>query len=106
LLLIIGSFDILASLNGGNVELLLLFAALLASWLLWRHHNVLAAPLISFVLLVKPFYLLLFIAKGLLQLLRTAMAQRAEGTVGHGDVSQEIALLSNCLLLVVQAPVA
>jgi hypothetical protein len=62
LLLVIGSFDVLASLNGGNVELLLLFAALLASWLLWRNHGLLAAPLISFVLLAKPFYVLLFLA--------------------------------------------
>jgi hypothetical protein len=68
LLLIIGSFDVLASLNGGNVELLLLFATLLAGWLLWRHHGLLAAPLITFVLLVKPFYTMFFIAFGLLHL--------------------------------------
>lgn len=68
LLLSIGSFDVLASLNGGNVELLLLFATLLAGWLLWRHRGLLAAPLISFVLLVKPFYVLFFIAFGLLHL--------------------------------------
>jgi hypothetical protein len=69
LLLIIGSFDVVASLSGGNVELLLLFAALLACWLLWRNHALMAALLISFVLLVKPFYAMLFLAFGLLQLI-------------------------------------
>jgi hypothetical protein len=68
LLVIMGSFDVVASWSGGNVELLLLFAALLACWLLWRGHALLAAPLVSFVLLVKPFYAILFLAFALLQI--------------------------------------
>jgi hypothetical protein len=60
LLLVILSLDVLASLNGGNVELLLLFATLLAGWLLWHRNAFAAAPLIAFVILVKPFYALFF----------------------------------------------
>ncbi len=67
LLLIIFSLDVLASLNTGNVELLLLFASLLAARLLWDRHGALAAPLIALVILIKPFYVLLFVTLGLLQ---------------------------------------
>lgn len=61
LLLIMGSWDVLASFSGANVELLLLFATLLAAWLLWHQQGVWAAPLIAFVILVKPFYILFFV---------------------------------------------
>lgn len=70
LLLIVLSLEALASLNGGNVELLLLFAVLPAAWLLW-HGRALAAtvPMVA-VVLVKPFYVMLFVAFGLLLLVR------------------------------------
>jgi hypothetical protein len=67
LLLIIFSVEVLTSLHGGNVELLLLFATLLAAWLLWHQQALLAAPLITLVVVIKPFYALFFIAFGLLQ---------------------------------------
>ena len=76
LLLIICSWDVIASLYGGNVELLLLFAALLAARLLWDAHPLLAAPLVALVLLIKPFYALFFAAFGLLQLVRQAAPRR------------------------------
>lgn len=68
LLLIMFSWDLLASLYTGNVELILLFAILLAARLLWNQHAMFASPLIALVLLIKPFYVLFFIVFGLLQL--------------------------------------
>ncbi|MBV9786950.1 MAG: DUF2029 domain-containing protein, partial [Chloroflexi bacterium] len=69
LLLIVCSLEVLTSLHGGNVELLLLFATLLAAWLLWRQHGLFAAPLITLVVVIKPFYALFFVAFGLFQLI-------------------------------------
>ena len=69
LALIIFSLDVLASLSGGNVELLLLFITLLAARLLWAGQGPFAAPLTALVILIKPFYGLFFLAFGLLQLL-------------------------------------
>lgn len=66
--LIVGSWDVLASANGGNVELMLLGLALLAGWALWHGYGILAAPPIALVLLIKPFYVLAFVAMGLLWL--------------------------------------
>lgn len=56
------SHDMLASLHAGNVEPILLFVVLLASKLLWNMKVLLAAPLIAFTLLIKPFYALFFAA--------------------------------------------
>jgi hypothetical protein len=96
LLLIIGSFDVLASLTGGNVELLLLFVALLACWLLWRNHPLIAAPLIGFVLLVKPFYAILFLAFGLLQI------ASHPATMGATLKSLALALAATLLILMLE----
>ena len=65
------SWDVLASLSGGNVELLLLFGALAAARLLWELRWwgwLAAAPIVALVVLVKPFYALFFVAFGALQL--------------------------------------
>ncbi|MFN8494574.1 MAG: hypothetical protein U0350_43635 [Caldilineaceae bacterium] len=70
LLWIVGSWDVIASFTGGNVELSLLFAILLASWLLWRQQAFWAAPLLALVVLVKPFYAFFFITFGLLLLVQ------------------------------------
>ena len=67
LLLVVGSRDVLATLHGGNVELMLLFFTLLAARLLWDQRGILAAPLIALVLLIKPFYALFFVAFLVLQ---------------------------------------
>lgn len=62
LLLVIGSRDLSATLLGGNIELVLLFSTLAAARLLWDHRLIWATPLIAFVVLIKPFYALFFIA--------------------------------------------
>ncbi|MGH9960164.1 MAG: hypothetical protein ACREBC_24085, partial [Pyrinomonadaceae bacterium] len=62
LLLVMGSRDVLATLQGGNVELLLLFVTALAARWLWNRRLLLATPLITLVLLIKPFYALFFVA--------------------------------------------
>jgi hypothetical protein len=67
LLLVISSWDVLSSLYGGNAELLLLFATLLAAWLLWHGRALLAAPLLALVILIKPFYALFFAAFALIK---------------------------------------
>jgi hypothetical protein len=72
LLLIMFSWDVLASYLGGNVELLLLFLTLAAAWLIWRQHGVWAALLIAIVVLIKPFYALFFAAFGLLMLVNSS----------------------------------
>lgn len=64
LMLLMLSWDVLASLSGGNVELLLLFGALAAARLLWDGRWLAAAPIIALVVLVKPFYALFFVAFG------------------------------------------
>jgi hypothetical protein len=76
LLLVIGSWDVLASWTGGNVEHLLLFATLLAALLLWTRQGFFASLPIAFVLLIKPFYALFFVAFALLQLRATPAAAR------------------------------
>lgn len=62
LLLVVGSRDLSATLQGGNVELALLFATLAAARLLWDHRLIWATPLIAFIVLIKPFYALFFVA--------------------------------------------
>ncbi|MEM7127840.1 MAG: hypothetical protein AAF702_16020 [Chloroflexota bacterium] len=69
LLLIVGSWDVIASFGGLNVELILLFLALLAAWLLWQGRGLWAALPITFVVLVKPFYALLFATFGLIMMM-------------------------------------
>jgi hypothetical protein len=69
LLLVIGSWPVLSLVTTfGNVEPLLLFVTLVAAWALWHGHALWSAPLIAFVVMVKPFYALFFIAFGLLEL--------------------------------------
>lgn len=76
LLLVIGSRDLLATIQGGNVELLLLFATLAAARLLWGHRLIWATPLIAFVVLIKPFYALFFVAFLLLRSVQPRGAER------------------------------
>ncbi|MBK8508192.1 MAG: hypothetical protein IPL51_05925 [Candidatus Competibacteraceae bacterium] len=68
LLLIVFSWDALISAQGANIEIVLLFLTLLATRLIWRRKPVLAAPLVAGILLIKPFYALLFAAFGALML--------------------------------------
>jgi hypothetical protein len=80
-LLVIGSWDVLASWTGGNVEHLMLFAALVAAWLLWTHRSWFAAVPIALVMLVKPFYVLFFVAFGLLQVRAAPAGSRRASVV-------------------------
>lgn len=67
LLIMIGSPALLLSLSTtGNIEPVLIFVTLVATLALWRGQPFLSSPLIAFIVLVKPFYALLFIAFGLL----------------------------------------
>ena len=75
--LVVASWDVLASWSGGNVELVLLFAALAAGWLMGGRGALAAGPLVAFVLLVKPFYALLFVAFTALQLVGDPSRRRA-----------------------------
>lgn len=68
-LLIVGSWDVLSSFLGANVEIGLLGLTLAAAWLLWQQRGLWAAPLIALVVLIKPFYALFFVSLGLLALL-------------------------------------
>jgi hypothetical protein len=68
LLLVVFSWDVLASFSGANIELMLLATTLGAVWLLWKEQGLWAAPLIAFVVVVKPFYALLFLTFGVLML--------------------------------------
>ena len=77
LLLISGSWDVLATFLAGNAELLLPFLSLAAAWLLWKRRGVWAAPLIALAVLIKPFYALFFVAFGLLLLVTDAPQRRA-----------------------------
>lgn len=62
LLLLPVSWDLVASTTGGNAEVPLLFMTLLASRALWNARVLIAAPLVAVVLLIKPFYAMLFVA--------------------------------------------
>ena len=75
LVLVMLSWDVLASLSGGNVELLLLFGALAGARLLWDRRWLPAAPIVALVVLIKPFYALFFAAFGALQLAGTPEAR-------------------------------
>jgi hypothetical protein len=76
LLLVVGSWDVLASWIGGNVEHLLLLLTLVSARLLWTRRGWLAAAPAAIVLLVKPFYLLFFVAFALLQVRATLSSGR------------------------------
>jgi len=66
LVLVPGSYEIYNALHSGNVELLLLFLTLLAAVLLWHQKAYWAAPVIAFIVLVKPFYAIFFLTFGML----------------------------------------
>ena len=69
LLLVIGSWPVLSLITTtGNIEPVLLFVLLVTAWALWRGYAVFSAPLIAFVVLVKPFYALFYVSFGLLLL--------------------------------------
>jgi len=91
LLLVAGSWDVWATYSGGNVEGMLLTVTLLAARLLWpprplgRAAVPLAAVLVAFVVLAKPFYALFFVAFGVVLLLGTGAPRRATlRTLGAG----------------------
>ncbi len=83
LLLVAGSWDVWATYSGGNVEALLLVGALVAARLLWSPRPLgraavpLAAVLVAFVVLAKPFYVLFFVAFGLVLLRAGSEPRRA-----------------------------
>ncbi len=83
LLLVAGSWDVWATYSGGNVEALLLVGALVVARLLWPPRPLgpaavpLAAVLVAFVVLAKPFYVLFFVAFGLVLLLAGREPRRA-----------------------------
>jgi len=83
LLLVAGSWDVWSTYTGGNVEAMLLFATLVVARLLWpprplgRAAVPLAAVLVAFVLLAKPFYALFFVAFGVILLLADGESRRA-----------------------------
>jgi hypothetical protein len=102
LLLVIGSWPILSSLTAGNVEIVLLFAVLLAAWALWRSQAVLSAPLIAFVVLVKPYYALFFVAFGFLLFVNPDHNRRA--TWGRLSTSAMATLLTVVIAVVLWGP--
>jgi len=83
LLLVAGSWDVWATYTGGNVAAMLLAATLVAARLLWPPRPLgpaavpLAAVLIAFVVLAKPFYVLFFVAFGVVLLLAGGESRRA-----------------------------
>jgi len=82
LLLVAGSWDVWATYSGGNVEALLLVGALVVARLLWPPRPLgpaavpLAAVLVAFIVLSKPFYALFFVAFGLVLLLAASEPRR------------------------------
>jgi len=83
LLLVAGSWDVWATYSGGNVEAMLLVGALVVARLLWPPRPLgpaavpLAAVLVAFVVLAKPFYALFFVAFGVVLLLAGGEPRRA-----------------------------
>lgn len=59
-----GSIDLIAIFLGGNIEILLIALSLVACAMIWRDRVVWASPLIAAVILVKPQFILLFLAFG------------------------------------------
>ncbi|MEZ5004221.1 MAG: hypothetical protein R2730_14415 [Chitinophagales bacterium] len=68
LLFFLFSWDILASFTLGNIEIILLTCTLITAYGIYTKRVVRVAPLIAFIGLVKPFYVLFFVAFGLLLL--------------------------------------
>ena len=66
--LVVFSWDVVSSLTGGNIELMLLTAGIFACWFLWKGKPWWAIPLIAFTVLCKPFYAFLYAAFCLLWL--------------------------------------
>jgi len=93
-----GSWDVWATYSGGNVEALLLVGALVVARLLWPPRPLgpaampLAAVLVAFVVLAKPFYALFFVAFGLV-LLRAGGEPRRVTLRILGGVASLAALL-------------
>jgi len=83
LLLVAGSWDVWATYSGGNVEASLLVGALVVARLLWPPRLLgpaavpIAAVLVAFVVLAKPFYVLFFVAFGVVLLLAAGEPRRA-----------------------------
>jgi hypothetical protein len=76
LLLLPLSRDISASVEGANVEIALLFVTLLAARLIWDGRLLAAAPLFSLALLIKPFYLFLFVTVVMLRQMSAPISAR------------------------------
>lgn len=70
------SWDAIASCFGGNIELVLLCGSLFACWLLWEERALLAGGLIALIMLVKPFYGMLFATFGLHWMCQSRQWQR------------------------------
>jgi hypothetical protein len=94
LLLVIGSWPALSLLTAGNVEPVLLFVTLTATWALWRNQVVISAPLIAFVVLINPFYALFFAAFGLLMLVNTALVRRAAWNTLSGAAALALIIMT------------
>ncbi len=83
LLLVAGSWDVWATYTGGNVAAMLLAATLVAARLLWPPRPLgpaavpLAAVLVAFTVLAKPFYALFFVAFAVLLLVGGPAPRRA-----------------------------
>jgi len=98
LLLVVGSWDVWATYSGGNVEAMLLVGALVVARLLWPPRPLgpaavpLAAVLVAFVVLVKPFYVLFFVAFGVV-LLRAGSEPRRATLRSLGAVASLTTLL-------------
>lgn len=94
LLLIVSSWDIFAAASGGNVELVLLSATLAACRLLWSAQPLLAAPLMAVVLVVKPFYALVFAGFALIVLSSRPVGNRPHFRSIVGAAVLTLALLA------------
>lgn len=76
---LIGAVETTVGIQAGNAEVLLLAASLTAGWLWWFRHPLLAAPFISGVVLIKPFYALFFGVVASVWLLRPHGQRRTDG---------------------------
>lgn len=69
------SIDLIAVFLGGNIEIFLIAMSMLGCWLLWRQHGLLAAVPLATVVVVKPQFVLLFVAFALIG----GLAARSDG---------------------------
>ncbi len=88
---VLGSVDLFCSVVSGNIEVVLLALTLLAAWMLWYDRPLLAALPLAFVIAVKPFYALCFVALALL--MRLSSPQRRQQTIGTLTIASGSALL-------------